>query len=57
MNTKNLGAIAKERRDLLNELTGYLDLMDDALKKSDTTLYEKLERDFKHLTEKLECVN
>lgn len=48
--------ISKERFYLLDELKGYLKLMDEALEKEDIELYEKLERDFNHITEQLKYV-
>lgn len=51
-----LRSIATQRRHLLEELTGYMQLMDAALEKENIKEYEKLERDFNHLTKQLEYV-
>jgi hypothetical protein len=56
MNFKLQKGHLHERRMLLQQLADYSDLMEDAIKKEDLELYEKMERDFIHIVEKLEFV-
>ncbi|NOU82806.1 hypothetical protein GC101_28485 [Paenibacillus sp. LMG 31459] len=46
----------QQRRTLLQQLVDYSDLMEEAIKKEDLELYEKMEREFICIVEQLEFV-
>lgn len=56
MNFKLQKGHLRQRRTLLQQLADYSDLMEEAIKKEDLELYEKMERDFIHIVEQLEFV-
>jgi hypothetical protein len=45
-----------ERNHYLEQLHNFLDLMQDAVNKGELERYEKMERDFRHVTEQMEYV-
>lgn len=56
MNFKLQKGHIQQRRTLLQQLTDYSDLMEEAIKKEDLELYEKMEREFIRIVEQLEFV-
>ncbi|MDF9841888.1 MULTISPECIES: hypothetical protein [unclassified Paenibacillus] len=56
MNFKLQKGHLQRRRTLLQQLADYSDLMEEAIKKEDLELYEKMEREFIRIIEQLEFV-
>jgi len=53
---KKQQAEINERNHYLEQLHNFLELMQDAVKNGDLERYEKMERDFRHVTEQMAYV-
>lgn len=53
---KKQQAEINERKHHLEQLHNFLELMQSAVDKSDLERYEKMQRDFQHVTEQMEYV-
>ncbi len=56
MDIKKQRAFLKERRNLLNNLLEYVELMEESIQSEDSEKLEKMKRDFNYLLEKFEFV-